>query len=116
MITVAYADPPYPGQAARHYRHRPEYAGEVDHAALIDRLVSEFPDGWALSTSSTALRTLLPLCPSDVRIGAWVKPFATFKKGQNPVYAWEPLLFRGGRRHSYGLCKRVLERCTFIHS
>jgi hypothetical protein len=102
-IKVAYADPPYPGKAAKHYRQRPDFAGEVDHVELIARLVSDFPDGWALSTNSTALRTLLPLCPPDVRIGAWVKPFATFKKGQNPVYAWEPLLFRGGRRRGINI-------------
>ncbi len=98
-MIVAYADPPYPGKSAKHYRHRPDYAGEVNHAALIERLVSEFPDGWALSTNSTALRTLLPLCPTDVRVGAWVKPNAMYKKNVNPVYAWEPLLFRGGRHH-----------------
>jgi hypothetical protein len=102
-ITVAYADPPYPGNAARHYRHHPDYGGEVDHAALIERLMTEYPDGWALSTNSNSLRLLLPLCPPDVRVGAWVKPFAVFKKGQNPVYAWEPLLFRGGRKRGIEL-------------
>lgn len=48
-MRVAYADPPYIGQSAKHYRNHPDYAGEVDHLALIDRLVSEYPDGWALS-------------------------------------------------------------------
>src|SRR5689334_8755540 len=33
-MTFAYADPPYVGQAARHYRHDPRCA-EVDHASLI---------------------------------------------------------------------------------
>jgi hypothetical protein len=97
-MRVAYADPPYPGKAAKHYRHRPDYGGEVDHPALIQRLIAEFPDGWALSTNSSTLRVLLPLCPPDVRVGAWVKPFAWTKKGVHPVYAWEPLIFRGGRK------------------
>src|SRR5215471_3122418 len=95
---MAYADPPYPGKAAKHYRHEADYAGEVDHAVLIARLEDEFPDGWALSTNSSALRDVLPLARPGVRIGAWVKRYATWKKGINPVYAWEPVLFRGGRR------------------
>lgn len=37
-MRFAYADPPYPGQAAKHYRDHPDYAGEVDHAAPIASL------------------------------------------------------------------------------
>jgi hypothetical protein len=33
----------------------------------------------------------------DYRIGAWVKPFASFKPNVNPAYAWEPVLFRPAR-------------------
>lgn len=95
-MRVAYADPPYIGQAHRHYQ-----CAEVDHAALIARLCVEFPDGWALSASSPSLKQILPLCPSDVRIAAWVKSFCAFKRGVRPAYAWEPVLFRGGRnRHA----------------
>lgn len=32
-----------------------------------------------------------------MRVAAWVKPFCVFKKGVRPAYAWEPVLFRGGR-------------------
>lgn len=91
-MRVAYADPPYIGQAKRHYA-----CAEVDHAALIANLQSEFPDGWALSASSVSLRQILPLCPPDVRVAAWVKPFCAFKKGVRPCYGWEPVIFRGGR-------------------
>jgi hypothetical protein len=91
-VRVAYADPPYIGQAARHYG-----CEEVDHAVLIQRLVDEFPDGWALSCSSPSLKTILALCPADVRISAWVKPFAAFKVNVNPAYCWEPVVWRGGR-------------------
>jgi hypothetical protein len=84
--------------AARHYRDHPDYAGEVDHAELITRLM-EF-DAWALHTSSTALKSVLWLCPDDVRIGAWTKPFASFKPNVNPAYTWEPVIFRGSRRRS----------------
>ena len=97
-MRVAYADPPYPGQAAKHYVDHPDYAGEVDHAALIGRLLREFPDGWALSTASTTLREVIALCPPVVRVGAWVKPFASFKPNVNPAYAWEPVIFYGGRQ------------------
>jgi hypothetical protein len=95
-LRVAYADPPYIGKAKKHYGLHPDYAGEVDFAGLIQRLTDDFPDGWALSCNSTNLRTLLPVCPVDTRVAAWVKPFAVFKKGVNPIYAWEPVLFRGG--------------------
>jgi hypothetical protein len=93
---VAYADPPYIGQAKRHYAR---FGGsEVDHTALIAQLMTSYPDGWALSCSSPTLGVLLPLCPTDIRVGAWVKPFCAFKVGVNPAYAWEPVLFRGGRK------------------
>lgn len=93
-MRFAYADPPYVGQAGKHYDCR-----EVDHAELIARLGVEFEDGWALSCSSPSLQYLLPLCPQGVRVGAWVKPFASYKPGVNPAYAWEPVLFFGGRSH-----------------
>lgn len=97
----AYADPPYPGQARKHYageaRADGRVAREVNHPLLIAYLCDEFPDGWAMSTSSPSLRAILPLCPDDTRVGAWVKPFHIYKKGVRPAYAWEPLLFRGGR-------------------
>ena len=99
-MRFAYADPPYMGQAKKHYGKEASYAGEVDHGELIDRLCCEFPDGWALSASTPSLRHILPLCPDDVRIAAWVKPFAAFKVNVNPAYAWEPVLFRGGRKRS----------------
>lgn len=95
-MIVAYADPPYVGQAKRHYDGE-----EVDHRMLIDVLVRHFPDGWGLSCSSPTLRDLLPMCPPEVRVGAWVKPFCAFKKGVRPAYAWEPLIFTGGRNKNH---------------
>lgn len=99
-MRIAIADPPYVGQSAKHYRDHPDYAGEVDHEALIARLMADFPGGWALCCSSPSLRYLLPLCPEDVRVLAWVKPFASFKPGVNPAYAWEPVIVRGGRKRT----------------
>jgi len=93
----AYADPPYPGQSAKHYADHPDYAGEVDHQQLIERLESEF-DGWLLHTSSSALIDVLPLCPEGVRVFAWVKPFAAFKRNVSPAYAWEPVIVKPLRK------------------
>lgn len=94
-MRFAYADPPYIGQARKHYSHDPR-CGEVDHAALILEL--EQYDGWALSCSSPSLQQILALCPSGVRVAAWVKPFAAFKVGVNPAYAWEPVIFKPSPR------------------
>ena len=101
-LRIAYADPPYIGRAREHYGRQPDYGGEVDHAQLIARLVDEFPSGWALSCHTPSLRQLLPLCPNDVRIGAWVKPYASSRPGVMPVYAWEPVIWRGGRKRAKG--------------
>lgn len=92
-MRFAYADPPYVGQSKKLYGGR-----EVNHRLLIAHLCDDFPDGWALSCSTPSLRELLPLCPDDVRIGAWVKPFAVFKPNVNPAYAWEPVIFHRGRK------------------
>lgn len=94
-MIFAYADPPYPGMA-----HRYPEKMEVDHAALIARLVADYPDGWALSTNSTALKMLLPLVPDDARIMPWVKTFTAFRPNVGVAYAWEPVIVRGGRKRS----------------
>ena len=99
-MRFAYADPPYIGQAERHYKEHKDYAGEVDHKELIDRLVSEYPDGWALSLSSTTLKEILALCPDDVRVMSWVKPFHAWKNIR-PSYAWEPVIVSGGRKANF---------------
>lgn len=103
-MRFAYADPPYLG-CCRLYKHSNHTDGcwdELDtHRRLIDNLGSNFPDGWVLSCHTPSLRHLLPLCPDDVRIGAWVKPFHVFKKGVRPAYAWEPLIYRGGRNSKH---------------
>jgi hypothetical protein len=96
-MRFAYADPPYVGQAKRHYGDQPSYAGEVDHAGLVARLVAEYPDGWALSLSARSLPLVLTMCPADVLVLAWVKPIAP-PMGDHRVYSWEPVVLRGGRR------------------
>jgi hypothetical protein len=101
-MRVAYADPPYLGCCALYgHEHGDDgrcWDSPLTHGALITRLLMEFPDGWALSCSSPSLRTMLNFCPADVRVAAWVKPFAVFKPNVNPAYAWEPVIWRGGRQ------------------
>jgi|SRR3990167_7430439 len=99
-MRFAYADPPYIGQAKKHYGKEATYGGEVDHKVLIERLILEYPDGWALSCSSPSLKQILTYCPNDVRVMAWVKPFASFKPNTNPAYAWEPVVVYRGRRRT----------------
>jgi hypothetical protein len=100
-MKFAYADPPYLGCCALYLHDHGDdgrcWNDPLTHAALLARLVEEFSDGWALSASSPSLRTLLPLCPTDIRVAAWVKPFVAFKRGVRPCYAWEPVLFWRGR-------------------
>ena len=98
-MKIAYADPPYPG-CAHLYRGQPDYAGEVDYPALLDRLQREF-DGWVLHTSATpeAIALLAPLVAgTGARWMSWVKSFAAFKKNVSVAYAWEPVIVKAARK------------------
>jgi hypothetical protein len=95
-VRFAYADPPYPGMS-HFYKDHPDYGGEVDHAELVERLERDYADGWVLHTASSTLREVLAVCPAEARVMAWTKPFASWKKGVYPAYAWEPVVMRGGR-------------------
>ena len=98
-MRVAYADPPYIGQAKKLYGR---YGGsEVDHAALIARLECDY-SGWALSASSASLREILIVCPPEVRIAAWVRKAPKLCRGQRPTYAWEPVIFKPARTIAKG--------------
>jgi hypothetical protein len=96
-MRFAYADPPYLGQS--HLYDHPEahiWDTPEAHGELMADL--DYYDGWALSASSPSLRSILPLAPEGVRVAAWVKPFAVFKPNVNPGYAWEPVIFKSGRK------------------
>lgn len=92
---LAYADPPYPGLAARYYGGHRDFAGEVDLAALIEQLVTY--DGWALSTSANALREVLALCPAGARVAAWHRGERPHGVADGPLSAWEPVIFQTAR-------------------
>lgn len=103
-MKFGYADPPYLGCSVSHYGDQHPDAAVYDtidgHAALVRRLCDEFPDGWAMSLHTPSLKHILPLCPDDVRVMAWVKPFAAFKPNVGVAYAWEPVIVRGGRKRT----------------
>jgi hypothetical protein len=102
-MKFAYADPPYLGCGKLYTKHHDEalvWDAPEAHRALIERLVAEYPDGWALSASSPSLKTILPFCPDECRVMAWVKPFASFKPGVGVAYAWEPVIVMGGRKRT----------------
>jgi hypothetical protein len=104
-MRLAYADPPYLGCCSRYEHDHPDGRCWDDletHRLLVVRLCSEFPEGWAMSLTSTSLRRILPLCPDEARIAVWVKPFCAFKKFVRPAYAWEPVIFLGGRNPCNG--------------
>lgn len=98
-MRFAYADPPYIGQARKHYG---VLAKEVNHRVLIGTM-TDYWEAWALSLSSPSLEEILGLCrdvlgPNKVRVGAWCKSFCSYKPGVNPAYTWEPVIFYGGRK------------------
>ena len=99
-MKAAYADPPYLGCGTKHYGALHEAAAEYDspeaHKRLIERLCDEY-DTWALSLHEPSLRVMLPFCPEDVRVAAWVKPFAAFKANVTRAWTWEPVIFRFAR-------------------
>jgi hypothetical protein len=99
-MKIGYADPPYPGCAYK-YRDHPDYGGEVDHRALIEKLEREY-DGWVLHTIATptviALLAPMVLAAEGARWCAWVKPFAAFKRNVPVAYAWEPVIIKPARK------------------
>jgi hypothetical protein len=97
-LRFAYADPPYPGQSARWYKDHPDYAGEVDHVALVARLEAEYPDGWALSTSANAMRDVLTLCPPTAQVAIWHVTNRNLRGNGRWELAWEPVIVNGGRQ------------------
>lgn len=109
-MKLAYADPPYLGQAKRHYSNDPSGipAKEVDHVELINRLLTEY-DGFALSASAPSIHYINLIIHGsdsnpkrwlnkDVRIAPWVKPHCSWKPWNSVAYTWEPVFFRTVRK------------------
>jgi hypothetical protein len=101
-VKFAYADPPYFNQGKKRYgEFHPEAAiwdKQEAHIDLINKLVEEYPDGWALSCNPRDLQWLLPHCPETVRVCSWVKTFHQIRP-TTVQFAWEPVLLGGGRKN-----------------
>jgi hypothetical protein len=98
-MKIGYADPPYVN-CAHLYQGHPDYAGEVDHVALIERLESEY-DGWVLHAAATpaSIAVIAPLVEkTGARWMSWVKGFAAFKRNVPVAYAWEPVIIKACRK------------------
>lgn len=98
-MKIGYADPPYIG-CAHLYKAHPDYAGEVDHVALVERLETEF-DGYVLHAGAHNASEAI-LAPMAARYGwrkgIWVKSFAAFKRNVPVAYAWEPVYIKTARK------------------
>lgn len=112
-LRLAYADPPYPGKSRKYYGNHPDFAGEVDHPALIASL-TEY-DGWALSTSASALPEVLASCPPGVRVAAWHRGERP-TRSLGPLNAWEPVIYRGGRLSVVLAGEHDASRSAVVHA
>ena len=110
-MRAAYADPPYLGLAEAFYGKMHPEAAEYDkpetHRRLVERMMDEY-DAWAMSLHEPAMREILAMCPKDVRVAAWVKPFASFKKNVTRAWTWEPVIFSFHRAR-----KRTIDQQTW---
>ena len=102
MSKFAYADPPYLGWAKSFYGDLHEEAAKWDdpqtHVELVEMLMDEYKDGWALSCHTAALSFYLPLMPSETRVCAWTKTMFNIRNNVTVNYSWEPVLLYGGRK------------------
>ena len=101
-VKFAYADPPYLGCGASHYGY-PEWDDPNRHVRLVTQLVAEYPDGWALSCNPRDLigdgwlAVNSRVLPDDARMAAWTKTWHRIRP-TTVQYAWESVIFCGGRK------------------
>lgn len=111
-----YFDPGYIGLAAKYYKGQPDFRGEVDHPALIQRALASGYKGFALSLSVSllSLKTIINALPEELlqptsggpppaRLCSWRKPHAVPAATRGAHNTWEGLLVVGGRRLAPGI-------------
>lgn len=102
-MKFAYADPPYLRMGKKMYSKYHSDAEKWDdpnsHKELIDKLVLDYSDGWALSCNPKDLSILLPFCPEDIRICIWTKTFHQIRP-TTIQYAYECVLLYKGRKEN----------------
>jgi len=100
-MTFAYADPPYYKQGKKHYGKLHDGAEIWDskqaHWDLINRLMANYPDGWALSCNPAELPWIIK--HDGIRVCTWVKTFHQIRP-TTVQYAWEAVLLYGGRKEN----------------
>jgi hypothetical protein len=98
-MKFAYADPPYYKQGKKLYGKLHDQAEVWDakqaHIDLINRLITEYPDGWAMSCNPADLPWIIK--HDGIRICAWTKTFHQIRP-TTVQYAWEAVLLYGGRK------------------
>jgi hypothetical protein len=102
-MKFAYADPPYLHMGGKYTEYHDEaliWNDPQAHINLINSLVDEYPDGWAVSLSVPSLQLYLANSPTDVRVAAWTKTFHQIRVNVAIQYAWEPIIWRGGRKQT----------------
>ena len=99
-MKFAYADPPYYKQGKKLYGKLHDKAEVWDakqaHIDLIHKLMTEYPDGWALSCNPADLSWIMQY-HQDLRVCAWTKTFHQIRP-TTVQYAWEAVLLHGGRK------------------
>jgi len=102
-MKFAYADPPYLGMGKKYsslHKEAEIWDDPKSHTQLVERLTDEYPDGWAVSLSAPSLKLYLSACPDDVRVAVWAKTFHQIRVNVAIQYAWEPVIWRGGRKET----------------
>lgn len=67
---------------------------ELSGKGLVERLCSDF-DAWAISLKETSLRSVLHLCPTQAKVGVWVKTpgYGIGPSAAKNSQTWEPVIF-----------------------
>ena len=101
-MKFVYADPPYLGKASKYKDLHPEamiWDDPQTHIDLLARLMDEYSDGWAVSFDKNSLRLYLANSHPDSRLCIWTKTFHQIWWHIPVQYAYEPVLFYGGRKN-----------------
>ena len=98
-MKFAYADPPYFKQGKKLYGKLHDEAHVWDnkqaHWDLIDRLLADYPDGWALSCNPADLPWIIR--HDNIRICVWAKTFHQIRP-TTVQYAWRLCCWWGGAK------------------
>ncbi len=100
-FALVYADPPYANCRFRYARKNSSRQwGRNSRADFMRELIARMDslraaDGACALSMATPELELLPLFPSRRRVLAWVKPYAVFRPGVWPAFAWEPVVIWG---------------------